>query len=122
MVKKNVCEIYCYDDQKVDRIQKELKMIDISIMNQLFKAIADENRAKIIFALCKDDELCVCDIANIIGSTIANTSHHLRTLQKQKAVKFRKEGKFMFYSLKDEYIRQLMLIALDHNKEVEVNV
>lgn len=65
---------------------------------------------------------CVCDIANIIGVTVTNTSHHLRTLHKQGIVKFRKEGKLAFYSLDDEYIRQIMMIALAHKKEVKINV
>ena len=122
MIKKNTCEIYCYDEEKVNRIQGNLQTVDISSVAQMLKAIADENRAKITYALCQDDELCVCDIANIIGVTVANTSHHLRTLHKQGIVKFRKEGKLAFYSLDDEYIRQIMMIALAHKKEVKINV
>ncbi len=89
---------------------------------KLLLAIADENRAKITFALYKGEELCVCDIANIIGVTVANASHHLRTLHKQGVVKFRKEGKLAFYSLDDEHVNQLFVIALTHMKEVKVNV
>ncbi|WP_438874044.1 ArsR family transcriptional regulator [Veillonella atypica] len=48
--------------------------------------MADENRTKIVFSLCQDDELCVCDVANIIGSSVATASHHLRTLHKQGIV------------------------------------
>lgn len=123
MIKKNTCEIYCYDEEKVNRIQGNLQTVDISSVAQMLKAIADKNRAKITYALlCQDDELCVCDIANIIGVTVANTSHHLRTLHKQGIVKFRKEGKLAFYSLDDEHIRQIMMIALAHKKEVKINV
>ncbi|MBH0167175.1 MULTISPECIES: ArsR/SmtB family transcription factor [Bacillaceae] len=122
MNKKDTCEIYCYDEEKVTRIQGELQTVDISSAAQLLKAVADENRAKITFSLCKDEELCVCDIANIIGVTVANASHHLRTLHKQGVVKFRKEGKLAFYSLDDEHIKQLMTIALAHKSEVKVNV
>lgn len=122
MIKKDTCEIYCYDEEKVNRIQCNLQTVDISSVAQMLKAIADENRAKITYALCQDDELCVCDIANIIGVTVANASHHLRTLHKQGIVKFRKEGKLAFYSLDDEHIRQIMMIALAHKKEVKINV
>ncbi|TKC15066.1 ArsR/SmtB family transcription factor [Robertmurraya kyonggiensis] len=122
MMKKDTCEIYCYDEEKVNRIQGNLQTVDISSVAQMLKAIADENRAKITYALCQDDELCVCDIANIIGVTVANASHHLRTLHKQGIVKFRKEGKLAFYSLDDEHIRQIMMIALAHKKEVKSNV
>ena len=122
MIKKDTCEIYCYDEEKVNRIQDNLQTVDISSVAQILKAIADENRAKITYALCQDDELCVCDIANIIGVTVANASHHLRTLHKQGIVKFRKEGKLAFYSLDDEHIRQIMMIALAFKKEVKINV
>ncbi len=122
MIKKDTCEIYCYDEEKVNRIQGNLQTVDISSVAQMLKAIADENRAKITYALCQDDELCVCDIANIIGVTVANASHHLRTLHKQGIVKFRREGKLAFYSLDDEHIRQIMMIALAHKKEVKINV
>jgi len=122
MSKKDVCEVYSYDEKKVNRIQEELKKEDIASVTQLFKALADENRAKITFALSQENELCVCDIANIIGSSIATASHHLRTLYKQGIVKYRKEGKLVFYSLDDEHIKQIMDIALVHKKEVNMHV
>lgn len=122
MINKDTCEIYCYDEEKVNRIQGNLQTVDISSVVQMLKAIADKNRAKITYALCQDDELCVCDIVNIIGVTVANASHHLRTLHKQGIVKFRKEGKLAFYSLDDEHMRQIMMIALALKKEVKINV
>lgn len=122
MSKKDTCEINCYDEEKVNRIQGELQKEDISSVVLLFKALADENRAKIVYSLCQDEELCVCDIANIIGASVATTSHHLRTLYKQGIVKYRKEGKLAFYSLDDDHIKQLIMIALVHEKEVKVRV
>ena len=122
MNKKDTCEIYCYDEEKVNRIQGDLQSIDIVSVSQMLKAIADENRAKITYALCQDEELCVCDIANIVCVTVANASHHLRTLHKQGIVKFRKEGKLAFYSLDDDHIKQIMMIALAHKNEVKTNV
>ncbi|MBG9451491.1 ArsR family transcriptional regulator [Cytobacillus firmus] len=122
MSSKDTCEMYCFDEDKVNRIQGELVKEDLSGAAQLFKALADENRAKISYALTRDEELCVCDIANIIGATVATASHHLRTLHKQGIVKFRKEGKLAFYSLDDDHIRQLMMIALEHRNEVKANV
>ncbi len=121
MTNNDTCEIYCYDEEKVKRIQGELEKEDISSVSILFKILADENRAKISYVLCQDEELCVCDVANIIGSTVATASHHLRTLKKQGIVKYRKEGKLAFYSLDDEHIKQLIVMALAHKKEVKVN-
>ena len=122
MGKKDVCDIYCYDEEKVQRIQAVIRREELRSISQLFKALADENRAKICYALCEEEELCVCDLANIIGSTVATASHHLRTLHKQGIVKYRKEGKMAFYSLDDDHIKELILIALAHQKEVRVNV
>lgn len=118
---KDTCDIYCYDEEKVKRIQGDLQKVNIASMSQIFKALADENRAKIAYALCLNEELCVCDVANIIGSTVATASHHLRTLHKQGIVKYRKEGKLAFYSLDDEHVKQLIGIALEHVKEVKVH-
>ncbi|WP_152654526.1 metalloregulator ArsR/SmtB family transcription factor [Oceanobacillus sp. CFH 90083] len=122
MATKDTCEIYCYDEEKVNRIQAELQKEDFSLVSQLFKVLADENRAKISYALCVDEELCVCDIANIIGSSVATASHHLRTLHKQEVVKYRKEGKLAFYSLDNELIKQLISMTLTDQKEEKVNV
>jgi ArsR family transcriptional regulator, lead/cadmium/zinc/bismuth-responsive transcriptional repressor len=119
---KDTCDIYCFDEVKVNRIQGELGKENLSGAAQLFKALAEENRAKISYALSRDEELCVCDIANIIGATVATASHHLRTLHKQGIVKFRKEGKLAFYSLDDDHIKQLIMIALEHGSEVKANV
>ncbi|GAB6179749.1 metalloregulator ArsR/SmtB family transcription factor [Desulfotomaculum defluvii] len=121
MSKLDTCEIYCFNEEKVNSIKGELEKEDISSIAQLFKALADDNRAKIAYSLSLNGELCVCDLANIIGSSVATASHHLRTLHKQGVVKYRKEGKMAFYSLDDEHIKQLIIIALEHKKEVKVN-
>lgn len=124
MVETDTCEIYCYDEEKVNRIQGVLKneTKELSRVVQLFKVLADENRSKIVYALCQDKELCVCDVANIIGSSVATASHHLRLLRKQGLVKYRKDRKMAFYSLDDEQIKQLISIAMTHRKEEKAHV
>ncbi|CAM3385467.1 ArsR/SmtB family transcription factor [Nosocomiicoccus ampullae] len=121
MSNKDTCDVYSYDEDKVNQIQSELENEDIKSVAKLFKAIAEENRAKITFALLNADELCVCDIANVIGVTVANASHHLRTLHNAGIVKFRKEGKLAFYSLDDDHVKTLFMNALEHGKEVNCN-
>ncbi|KAF0996068.1 metalloregulator ArsR/SmtB family transcription factor [Geobacillus sp. TFV-3] len=117
MHRHDVCDVYCYDEEKVERVQRRLRDENIAAIVPFFKALADENRAKIVYALCSEGELCVCDLANVIGATVATTSHHLRILYKQGIVKYRKDGKLAFYSLDDEHIRELLLVALAHQKE-----
>ncbi|AUS10432.1 transcriptional regulator [Laceyella sacchari] len=88
---------------------------------QLFKALADPTRLKIAYALVQEDELCVCDVANIIDSTLATASHHLRLLRNMGLAKYRKEGKLVFYSLDDDHVKQLVQLAFDHSKELTTN-
>ena len=118
MTQENTCDIFCYDEEKVNRVQEHLEQVDIAGVSLVLKAIADEKRAKIVYALTLEDELCVCDIANILGLTVANASHHLRTLYNQKIVTYRKEGKLSFYKMESPEIKQIMRIALAHKKEV----
>lgn len=87
-------------------------------MVRIFKVLADETRMKIAFALCMEDELCVCDVAHIIGSTLATASHHLRMLRQLGLAKFRKEGKLVFYSLEDDHIRDILLLSSTHSEEL----
>ncbi|CAG7658758.1 ArsR/SmtB family transcription factor [Paenibacillus allorhizosphaerae] len=115
---KDSCEIYCYDEPKVRRVQDALHQENITGMVKMFKVLADETRMKIAFALCQEDELCVCDVANIIGSSLATASHHLRSLKQLGLAKYRKEGKLAFYSLEDDHVRQLLQLASTHSKEL----
>lgn len=90
---------------------------DVDGVAEMFKALADETRLKIVYALSKS-ELCVCDVAAIIEGSTAIASHHLRTLKKHRLAKSRKEGKMVFYSIDDEHVSQLLLQAIAHKKEV----
>ena len=70
-----------------------------------------------IYALL-EDELCVCDIANIVGTTQSAISHQLRILKQAKLVKFRKEGKVVFYSLDDDHIHEIVKKGCEHIEEL----
>ncbi|WP_226577983.1 ArsR/SmtB family transcription factor [Halobacillus litoralis] len=112
---KHTCDTFCYDEELVERMQP--KMEQIEGVELIFKALSDATRMKIAYALTLEKELCVCDVANIIGSTTATASHHLRLLRNMKLAKYRKEGKLVFYSLADDHVHQLVSIALLHSKE-----
>src|SRR5699024_11130888 len=121
MSNKDTCVVYSYDEVKVNQIQSEVENEDIKSVAKIFKAIAEENRAKFTFVLLKVDEFSGCDIANIIVVTVANASQHLRTLHNAGIVKFRKEGKLAFYSLDDDHVKTLFINALEHGNEVNCN-
>lgn len=119
MVKSDdCCEIVCYDEEKVNRVKTHLENENTSTAANMFKALADHTRMKIAYALCTEEELCVCDVANVIQSSIATASHHLRLLKNMGLAKFRKEGKLVFYSLDDDHVKQLVMLAMAHSKEV----
>lgn len=121
MSRKDTCDVYCFDEEKVNRIRGQLAKEDLESVAMLFKALADENRAKIAYCLSRNEELCVCDISNSIGTSVATASHHLRTLYKHGIVKYRKEGKLAFYSLDDDHVKELMNVALAHVKEGKIH-
>lgn len=85
-------------------------------MAEIFKILGDQTRLKIVFALSKR-ELCVLDIAAVLGMSESAISHQLRLLKTLRLVKQRKEGKMVFYSLDDEHIEDLIRMASRHSEE-----
>jgi ArsR family transcriptional regulator, lead/cadmium/zinc/bismuth-responsive transcriptional repressor len=118
MKERDVCEITCVDSEKTNRVQPLVQKRNILEVTKLFKALSDETRMKIAYALTLEDELCVCDVANIVGATTATASHHLRHLKGLGLAKYRKEGKLAYYSLDDDHVKQLIHIAFEHQEEV----
>ena len=115
---KDVCETTCIDKEKVIRVQNNLSEQNPLKVAKVFKALSDDTRIKIAYALSVEEELCVCDVANIVGSTTATASHHLRLLKNMGICKYRKEGKLVYYSLDDDHVKQLIQLAFTHQLEV----
>ena len=106
------------DFEKVEKIKKDLPSDEIICdMAEIFKVFGDSTRMKIISALL-EDELCVGDIAIITNSTPSAISHQLRVLKQSKLVKFRKEGKIVYYSLADEHVSEIYEKGREHVEEV----
>lgn len=110
----DMCEVFCSDEAKVRRLREMAPQA--SGLGTLFKALGDETRAKIMFCLSRE-ELCVCDVANIMNMSVQAVSHHLRLLRALRLVKYRREGKLAFYSLDDAHVRQLIEQGLAHMRE-----
>ncbi len=81
-----------------------------------FKTLGDATRIKILHALFVS-EMCVCDLSSLLNISQSAISHQLRTLRQTALVKYRKEGKVVFYSLKDEHVKQIIGQALQHTRE-----
>src|SRR3990172_2898767 len=82
---------------------------------ETFRALGDPNRAKIIYTLLRQ-EMCVCDIASVVGATESAVSQHLRVLRNLRLVKNRKDGKLVYYALADDHIHALLGVCLEHLK------
>lgn len=82
----------------------------------LFKVFGDPTRIRILYALSAE-ELCVCDIASVLSMTQSAISHQLRVLKQTKLVKFRREGKTVYYSLADSHVKTILNQGLEHVQE-----
>lgn len=115
--KNSICEVFYVDEKKVTAVRRLMKSNAVILkIAQTFKVLGDPTRTKIIFALSKK-ELCVCDIANLLGISQSAVSHQLRVLRNMDLVKFRKDGKIAYYSLNDDHIRNLFDEGLRHAEE-----
>jgi len=85
----------------------------VRALAETFGALSDPTRVRIIFALT-EQELCVFDLARLLGLTGSAVSHQLRLLRGQRLVRYRKEGKIAYYSLDDDHIRNLMEVCVKH--------
>ena len=110
-------ECLCVQANTVDlplmEMPEEETLYDLA---ELFKVFGDSTRIKILYALF-DTELCVGNIAQLLGMTQTAVSHQLRVLRSNKLVKGRKEGKTVFYSLADDHVRTIMYQGMEHVDE-----
>ncbi len=83
---------------------------------ELFKVFGDSTRIKILYSMF-ETELCVNDIAKLLNLSQSSVSHQLRILKTSKLVKFRREGKSIFYSLDDEHVRAIISMGMEHVEE-----
>jgi len=110
----DVCEVF-NPDNKVLKIMKE-KKLDSDVVYELaefFKTMGDPTRIKILYAL-KERELCVCELSELLEMSSSAVSHQLRVLRNNHLVKFRKEGRSVYYSLDDNHVICLFGQGLEH--------
>ncbi len=111
------CEYLCVHQEVVDRVNREMPeeglLFDLA---ELFKIFGDSTRVKILFVLF-EAEMCVCDIAQLLGMTQSAISHQLQVLKKSKLVKYRREGKTVFYTLADSHVRTILGQGMEHITE-----
>ena len=109
-----ICETNCVHEDLVNDVKNgmpdELQLYNVA---ELFKVFGDSTRTKILAALF-EHELCVCDICKVVNMTKSAVSHQLRVLREANLVKFRKNGKEVFYSLADNHVIMIYKMAIEH--------
>jgi len=106
------------EKDKVRSVKKKMKTEKcFHYLAETFRAMSDPTRIKIIYSLSQEKELCVRDIASIIGTTNSAISHQLRSLRNMKLVRYNKVGKVTYYSLDDIHINNLFAEGLRHVEE-----
>lgn len=109
----DLCDVPCFKGDLVARLRKRLP--DAARLKQIrtvFGALADEQRLKILLALKASKELCVCDVAHVLGVSVSVASHHLRKLRDLGILDDRSDGKMAYYSLKASFVADLAASAL----------
>lgn len=111
------CDCEVIHSEVVEHVKSKMpedsKLFDLA---DFFKVLGDSTRVRILWAL-EESEMCVCDLAVLLNMTKSAVSHQLRTLRQSKLVKFRKEGKNVFYSLDDQHVKSIVEMALEHVDE-----
>ncbi len=110
----NTCKIPCFKAPLVRKLQR--RMPPDSLLEDaeiLFGALADRARLKILYALRDGEELCVCDVAHVLGVSISTASHHLRKLRDLKVLQYRTDGKMAYYSLRNGLAGRLVAGTLE---------
>ena len=109
-----ICDCNEIHQDIVDKTLKQMKNEDVFYkMAEFFKIVGDSTRVKILFAL-DQNEMCVCDIANVLNMSKSSISHQLGTLRRSGIVKCRKQGKEVYYMLDDEHVKQVFEIVSEH--------
>ena len=111
------CDEYCLHDEILSHVKQDLpeeeKLYDLA---ELFKMFGDSTRIRILYALF-EAEMCVCDIAELLGMTQSAISHQLRLLKQAKLIRNRRDGRVVYYSLADGHVRSIIYQGMEHIEE-----
>lgn len=116
-IKNDICEVNEIHEECVEKVLASLPdeqtLIDLS---ELYRLFGDSTRIKILYVLF-ESEMCVCDIAKVLDMSVSAISHQLRLLKQARLVKYRRQGKVVFYSLADSHVRLIINQGLEHIEE-----
>lgn len=114
---EDCCTCLVIHEETVDKVRKQLPPQEkLHNLAEIFKVFGDLTRIRILCALM-ENELCVCDIAALLQMSQSSISHQLRVLKQARLVKYRREGKVVYYSFEDEHVRNIFAQGLAHADE-----
>ena len=114
------CDCDVIHGDVVEAVKKKMPEEDILYdLSDFFKVLGDSTRVKIMWAL-DESEMCVCDLAVLLNMTKSAISHQLRSLKQANLVKFRRDGKVVYYSLSDDHVKEIFEKGLEHIREEEI--
>jgi len=109
------CEVECVEPERVAAVLERLPEPRVfQELAEVFRVLSDPGRVRLISALLEAGELCVCDLAAVTGLSETACSHNLRLLRSSRLVRYRKQGRNVYYSLDDAHIRLLLDVGLQH--------
>ena len=109
-----ICDCNIIHQDIVEKTLKSMNDEDLFFkLAEFFKILGDITRTKILYAL-DQNEMCVCDIANVLGMSKSSISHQLGTLRRSGIVRCRKNGKEVYYMLDDDHVKQLFEVGIEH--------
>ena len=115
---KYSCDCDIVHEDVVKKVAKSMLSADAYIdIAAFFKVFGDETRTRIIWALDKH-EMCVCDLASLLDMTKSAISHQLALLRHEHIVRFRRDGKNVYYSLDDKHVQKVFETALEHIRHI----
>lgn len=114
----DTCDVPCLHPEIVQAARATLLPLgDAQDLAAIFSTLADPTRVRLVQALA-ERELCVCDLANLLGLRQSTVSHQLRLLRALRVVRFRKEGRMAYYTLDDAHVAALLAQGLEHVREL----
>lgn len=109
VLSEELCNVPCFKGELVARLRNAMPSDEeLEEARVVFTALADRTRLKLLHALRGREELCVCDVAHVLGMSVSSASHHLRKLRDLKILKYRTDGKMAYYSLRDRFAARLV--------------
>lgn len=108
------CDFMHVHEELVEKVRRDLPTEDtLYDLTELFRIFGDSTRVRILYVLF-ESEMCVCDIAQLLGMTQSAISHQLRALKNARLVKAHREGKTVFYALADDHVKTIIDQGLEH--------